>query len=162
MSLRPTARSLPIALLRAREVVMGPIRELLAESGVSEQKWRVLRVLEEAGPMGLTRLAAEACLQLPSLTRIARAMAAEGLVTRAEDPGDGRRAVLAVTAAGRRLIAAHAPASAAVFARIEAAYGRERTEQLLDLLEALREVDVGDWDGAPAPHSTPASAKGGA
>jgi hypothetical protein len=32
----------------------------------------------------------------------------------------------------------------------------------LDLLEALREVDVGDWDGAPAPHSTPASAKEGA
>ncbi len=143
MPMRPTARSLPIALLRAREAVMGPIREVLAESGITEQKWRVLRVLDEAGPLDFTRLAAEACLQLPSLTRIARAMEAEGLVARRADPGDGRRAVLAVTEAGRQLIAAHAPASAAVFARIEAAYGRDRTEALLDLLEALRRVEMG-------------------
>jgi homoprotocatechuate degradation regulator HpaR len=143
MALRPTARSLPIALLRAREAVMGPIRESLAASGISEQKWRVLRVLEEAGPMDLTRLAAEACLQLPSLTRIAKAMVAEGLVERTADPEDGRRAVLAVTDAGRRLIAAHAPAGAAVFARIEVAFGKERTEALLDLLEALRGSQLG-------------------
>ncbi len=42
-----TNRSLPIALLRARETVMGPIRDMLATSGVNEQKWRVLRVLQE-------------------------------------------------------------------------------------------------------------------
>ncbi len=55
--LRRTARSLPIALLRARERVMGPIREILNESGISEQKFRVLRVVEESGPMEQTALA---------------------------------------------------------------------------------------------------------
>ena len=47
--LRRTSRSLPIALLRARETVMAPIREMLAESDINEQKWRVLRVLDEVG-----------------------------------------------------------------------------------------------------------------
>ena len=71
--LRRTARSLPIALLRARERVMGPIREILNESGISEQKFRVLRVVEESGPMEQTALAQQACLLLPSLTRMLRA-----------------------------------------------------------------------------------------
>ena len=44
--LRRTGRSLPIALLRARETVMGPIRDMLTTSGVNEQKWRVLRVVQ--------------------------------------------------------------------------------------------------------------------
>ena len=50
-SFRPTDRSLPIALLRAREKVMEPVREILAHSNISEQKWRVLRVVDEAGPV---------------------------------------------------------------------------------------------------------------
>ena len=62
---RKTKRSLPIALLRAREQVMVPIRAMLAESGVTEQKWRVLRVLEETGEIEPTVIASEACLHLP-------------------------------------------------------------------------------------------------
>ena len=57
-----TGRSLPIALLRARETVMGPIREMLAESQINEQKWRVLRVLDESGPMEQKAIAEASCL----------------------------------------------------------------------------------------------------
>ena len=42
-----TDRSLPIALLRARERVMGPIRALLSGADLTEQQWRVLRVVQE-------------------------------------------------------------------------------------------------------------------
>ena len=59
---------------------MGPIREILNESGISEQKFRVLRVVEESGPMEQTALAQQACLLLPSLTRMLRAMEEEGLL----------------------------------------------------------------------------------
>jgi len=41
INLGSTDRSLPIALLRARETVMEPVRDMLSESGISEQKWRV-------------------------------------------------------------------------------------------------------------------------
>ena len=42
-----TRRSLPIALLRARETVMHRFRPLLASHDLTEQQWRVIRVLGE-------------------------------------------------------------------------------------------------------------------
>ena len=57
MTLRRTDRSLPIALLRAREAVMEPVRDMLAASGLSEQKWRVLRVVDEAEALEQSRSA---------------------------------------------------------------------------------------------------------
>lgn len=140
--LRRTGRSLPIALLRARETVMGPIREMLAQSGINEQKWRVLRVLDEQGPLELTMLAHEACLLLPSLTRMTKAMEQERLITRVTDPKDRRRSITSITDEGRRLILDHADESNAIFARLEERFGRKKLDQLLDLLEELRGVDL--------------------
>lgn len=139
--LRRTDRSLPIALLRARETVMGPVREMLAQSGISEQKWRVLRVLHERGPMDLTPLAHEACLLLPSLHRMVGPMEAEGLIRRTGAAGDRRKVVVAVTERGEELIRAHAAESARLFAQIEEGFGQARLEALLDMLEDLRKLD---------------------
>ena len=136
--LRPTSRSLPIALLRARETVMGPLREMLQESKISEQQWRVLRVIEEAGETEQTSIAQAACLQLPSLTRILRTLEAQGLVARKTDENDRRRTLVSITDAGRALIVDHADRNAAIFARLETAFGRDKLEQLLDLLDDLR------------------------
>lgn len=142
LPLRSTQRSLPIALLRARETVMGPIRDMLAQSGVNEQKWRVLRVLDERGPMELTLLAAESVLLLPSLTRMVRPMEEEGLIQRSTPAEDRRKVVVAITEAGRQLIRTHLAESNAIFARLEAEFGAERLEVLLDLLEELQEMDL--------------------
>ena len=46
--MRPFDRSLPMALLRAREAVMSRFRPLLHAHGVTEQQWRVIRALVEA------------------------------------------------------------------------------------------------------------------
>jgi homoprotocatechuate degradation regulator HpaR len=140
--LRRTRRSLPIALLRARETVMGPIREMLSQSDINEQKWRVLRVLDERGPCELTQVAKDACLLLPSLTRIIRAMEEEGLATRATDPEDRRKTIATITDAGRALIVAHVAESNAIFARLERDFGQEKLEQLLDLLDELQALDL--------------------
>ena len=137
MTLRRTDRSLPIALLRARETVMAPVREMLSKSGISEQKWRVIRVLDEVGPMEQTALAQEACLLLPSLTRMLRAMEDEGLLSRASDAHDRRKSIVSITDAGRKVLSDHAEASTAIAAALEARYGSEKLEHLLDLLEEL-------------------------
>lgn len=141
-ALRQTNRSLPIALLRARETVMGPIRGMLATSGVNEQKWRVLRVLQEQGPQDLSLVAHEACLLLSSLTRMIGPMVAEGLITRTTPPADRRKSVIAITAQGDALVLAHAAESAAIFARIEDLFGTERLNHLLILLEDIRALDL--------------------
>lgn len=121
---------------------MGPIREMLAESGVNEQKWRVLRVLEERGPMDLTALANEACLLLPSLTRMVRPMEEENLIVRTTPSQDRRKVVVQITAQGRRLIHDHAPVSNAIFEQIEAGFGAGKLNTLLDLLEELQQLEI--------------------
>jgi homoprotocatechuate degradation regulator HpaR len=142
MSFRRTNRSLPIALLRARETVMAPIRVMLSQSGISEQKWRVIRVLEEVGPLEQTTLAKEACLLLPSLTRMLQSMEEEGLLTRASDENDRRKSIVRITAAGRKVLSDHSASSAAIAARLEERYGGENLEQLLDLLDELTESEL--------------------
>ena len=139
--LRTTRRSLPIALLRSREKVMGPIRNFLNEAGISEQKWRILRVLEENGGMGDTAIAEASCLLLPSLTRILRTMENDGLVTRQEDNTDRRRSIVSITESGRMMVFDHLKDSDQYFKRLEKAYGKEKLEQLLDLLEELNHAD---------------------
>lgn len=139
---RQTRRSLPIALLRAREAVMGPLRGMLATSGVNEQKWRVLRVLQERGPLELSQVAAEAVLLLSSLTRMVGPMVEEGLISRMTPPEDRRKSIVAITPVGLALVNAHAKQSAAILGRIETEFGHDRLEALLDLLEDLQKLDL--------------------
>lgn len=135
--LRATSRSLPIALLRARERVMGPIRAMLADVGVTEQQWRVLRVLEERGASDATRIANAACLLPPSMTRIIQALEKKGYCIRYADSDDRRRFMIEITAAGRALIEDSIPESNRIFAQIETEFGKDRIEKLLDMLNDL-------------------------
>ncbi|MCE8544606.1 homoprotocatechuate degradation operon regulator HpaR [Ruegeria pomeroyi] len=132
-----TSRSLPIALLRARERVMRPVRAILMDVGITEQQWRVLRVLEEEGPQDPTRIADGACLLLPSLTRILQKLEEKQLISRQPDPDDGRKQIVNITANGTRIIRDNLGASQAVFEGIQAKMGAERYELLLDLLNEL-------------------------
>lgn len=121
---------------------MGPFRDMLATSGVNEQKWRVLRVLQERGPLELSQVAAEAVLLLSSLTRMVGPMVEEGLISRKTPPEDRRKTIVEITPVGLALVNAHAAESAAILARIEAEFGRKQLETLLDLLEELQKLDL--------------------
>ena len=139
---RETRRSLPIALLRARETVMTPIRAMLSESPLNEQKWRVLRVIDEGGPMEQTAIARAACLLLPSLTRILQTLEAEGLLVRSSHPEDRRKTTVALTDAGREMIGQYADRSRAILDRLEEEFGAEKLNRLLDLLDELQALDL--------------------
>ena len=135
--LRATSRSLPIALLRARERVMGPIRAMLSDAGVTEQQWRVLRVLDEHGPSDATEIARAACLLMPSLTRILQVLETKGLCSRSTHPSDKRRTIVEINDKGRALISDNIPESNTIFATLEEEFGAEKLDQLLDLLNDL-------------------------
>lgn len=138
--LPPARRSLPFALLRARDKVMAPIRDMLAASGITEQQWRVLRVLSDNGAMDASKLAEQASLLLPSLTRIAQNMVANGLITRATDTRDRRRLVLTITTAGQAIIDDNRTEAARIAQRFEDVLGCERLDELLDTLARLDDL----------------------
>ncbi len=137
-----TSRALPIALLRARETVMAPIRDMLQGIQLTEQKWRILRVLDEMGEIEQSAIAHEACLLLPSLTRILRAMEADGQISRRQDSQDKRRTIVTITDAGRFILEDNLPTSQAIYSSIEHQMGRDKLDQLLDLLEELQAVKI--------------------
>lgn len=132
-----TSRSLPMALVRAREGVMSPIREMLAQTGITEQQWRVLRVLSEYGAMESKTLAERASLLFPSLTRIANTLRQKGLVVQTRDKVDRRRQFIEISAAGQKIIDDNAAQAARIAQEFQERLGREEYEKLLDLLARL-------------------------
>jgi homoprotocatechuate degradation regulator HpaR len=137
---RDTRRALPIALLRAREAVMARFRPILQARDVTEQQWRVIRVLAEESPLDASEVANRACVLAPSLTRIIKALEERLLISRERDAGDGRRISLAIAPAGVAMIRDVTPEIQAVYAELEDAYGRDRIEHLLDILGELAEL----------------------
>ncbi len=136
-SMPSTTRSLPIALIRAREGVMAPIREMLAETGITEQQWRVLRVLDEYGRMDAKTLADRSSLLFPSLTRIAATLRDKGLITQTRDDKDRRRQFIEITPDGQKIIDERAPKAAQIVSDFKNTLGQENYETLLDLLSML-------------------------
>lgn len=132
-----TRRTLPMALLRAREAVMERFRPMLNEIGITEQQWRVLRVVDEAGEIDASKLAVRASVLAPSLTRILKTLETRGFITATKDSADARRVLVALTDEGRGFIRAASIKSAAVYAEIEAKLGPRRVEHLLDEIEYL-------------------------
>ncbi|MDH6233553.1 homoprotocatechuate degradation regulator HpaR [Mesorhizobium soli] len=137
-----TRRSLPIALLRAREAVMGHFRPMLAQHEITEQQWRVIRILAESGQVDATEMADKAFILAPSLTRIIRSLEERGLISKHKDAEDGRRVLLEIAPAGMKVIAEVGPESRAIYASLEAKYGKERVEKLLDMLDDLATLGV--------------------
>jgi homoprotocatechuate degradation regulator HpaR len=132
-----TNRSLPIALIRAREGVMSPIRDMLSETGITEQQWRVLRVLAEHGTMDAKTLADRASLLFPSLTRIAATLRDKGFVTQTRDQKDRRRQFIEITSAGQKIIDDRTDQTAQIVADFKTTLGSDNYETLLDLLARL-------------------------
>lgn len=140
---RQTRRSLPIALLRAREAVMSRFRPMLARHDINEQQWRVIRILGEYGELDATQLAERALVLGPSLTRMIKTMVNRKLLAKRNDKEDGRRTLLSITPKANLLIKEITPESIDIYKEIESKFGAREMEQLLDLLEAITVESAG-------------------
>jgi homoprotocatechuate degradation regulator HpaR len=134
---RERRRSLAIGLLKAREAVMSHFRPILADHDLTEQQWRVLRVLAESGMLDASEVAEKAFILAPSLTRMLRSLEERGFISKHKDEADGRRVLLRLAPDGQAVIDEVMPDSRRVYAQIDARFGAQRVEQLLDMLEDL-------------------------
>jgi len=130
-------RNLPRLLLQAREAVMTHARPGLREHGLSDQQWRVLRVLGEHGVVETGRVAREAFILGPSLTGVLTRMERDGLVSRARDPDDQRRTVVEATSKGRQLVKKLSHGIEAHYAWLEKSFGKQKLAQLYELLDEM-------------------------
>jgi homoprotocatechuate degradation regulator HpaR len=134
-------RNLPRLLLQAREAVMAHTRPNLRQHGLSDQQWRVLRVLGEHAhdPAGIEtgRVAREAYLLGPSLTGVLSRMERDGLITRGRCPEDARRTVVRATALGLDKVQALSQTIEAHYSWMEQQLGKAKLGQLYALLDAV-------------------------
>lgn len=116
---------------------MAPIRDMLSETGITEQQWRVLRVLSEYGMLDTTTLADRSSLLFPSLTRIAATMRDKGLITQTRDDVDRRRQLIEITAEGQKIIDDRTAQTTQIVADFKSKLGSDNYKTLLDLLALL-------------------------
>ena len=135
--MRPFERSLPMALLRAREAVMRGFRRVLREHGLNEQEWRIIRALIEVDQIEIGELAESVFILKPSATRTIKNLQARNIVTRTRSSADQRRAFIALTPRGRELFDNLAPANEAEYARITKLIGDPEMQELYELLRRL-------------------------
>lgn len=147
-AMRPFARSLPMQLMRAREAVMERFRPHLAERGLTDQQWRVIRALNEVEALEILDLAARCCILPASLSRMLPKLAEDGVLARRAHAHDQRRVVVSLTPRGRKLFATLAAESEAIYAGIARDVGAARLQELYRLLDdtiaALGDKPAGD------------------
>nr|WP_301334686.1 homoprotocatechuate degradation operon regulator HpaR [Variovorax dokdonensis] len=124
-------------LLQARESVMAHTRPSLREYHLSDQQWRVLRVLGEHGAVETGRVAREAFILGPSLTGVLARMERDGLIVRCRDPQDARRSVIDATPAGRKLVKRLSFSIESHYEWLETSLGKAKLAQLYELLDEL-------------------------
>lgn len=134
-------RNLPRLLLQARESVMAHTRPRLREHALSDQQWRVLRVLGEHGMVETGRVAREAFILGPSLTGMLTRMERDGLIRRARDPADQRRTAVEATDKGLQLVGTLSQTIEAHYAWMEKTLGKQKLAQLYDLLDEVIELE---------------------
>ena len=130
-------RNLPRLLLQAREALMARTRPRLREHGLSDQQWRVLRVLGEHGVVETGRVAREAYILGPSLTGVLARMERDGLIRRERDPADQRRTVVEATPKGLKMVQRLSGTVEQHYQWLEETLGKQKLAQLYELLDQL-------------------------
>ncbi|WP_293935269.1 homoprotocatechuate degradation operon regulator HpaR [Iodobacter sp.] len=131
---------LPQHLLSAREAVMSYFRPMLNSFNLTEQQWRIMRLLDDRGDMEAGVIAGLACILPPSLTGILVRMEKTGLIHRSKDTVDTRRLIISLSAKGSELTRQILPVSARYYEQIEQHFGADKLEQLLTLLTELEQI----------------------
>lgn len=140
-------RNLPLLLLQARESVIAHFRPILNAHGLTEQQWRIVRALVDAGPLEPRQIVELCRISSPSLAGVLARMDDLGLVSRERVAHDARRVRVSLTERSRALAAAMAPEIEATYAAIEARVGGEFIQGFYRTLDELIQL-LGTPDAA--------------
>ncbi|NWA28632.1 homoprotocatechuate degradation operon regulator HpaR [Pseudomonas gingeri] len=133
-------QSLTLNLLQARESAMSFFRPSLNEIGLTEQQWRIVRILSQQGELEINRLADLACILKPSMTGVLVRMEAANLVVRRRSESDQRRVLVNLDAAGHACFDAMSGQMEHNYRRLLERFGDEKLQALLVLLNELKRM----------------------
>lgn len=133
--------SLTIALLQAREVAMGYFRPILKKYHLTEQQWRIIRVLADMRSIEFNDLANQACILPPSLTGILSRMEKSKLIFRLKPVNDQRKLYVSLSPEGLSLYEQAKGSIEEKYHQIETTFSPQKMEQLMLLLDEFIKME---------------------
>jgi len=108
------------------------LRQVQPEGGLTLPEASVLKRLAQEGPTTVTALAKAEQISVQSVGATLGALETRGLLERRPDPGDGRRAILSATEAGRQALSDKHDARTELLARaLSAGFSAAELRQLM-------------------------------
>ena len=132
-------RNLPLLMLQAREHVIARFRPILNTSGMTEQQWRIVRLLLDSGPLEPRQISELCRISSPSLAGVLARMEGLGLLKRRGFKTDQRRLLVSLTPRSRALARSMAPQIDATYRSIEKTLGPALSALLTDTLDRVIE-----------------------
>jgi DNA-binding MarR family transcriptional regulator len=127
-----------LTLATAGQDVMRRLRLAFGVHGLKPRQFRMLDVLEDRGPMGQRELGEVLGIDHSILVTLLNPLEDDGLLTRERDPGDRRRHVVSITAAGVERLQAGMVAQRAVEEELLAGFTDDQRAELADVLATIR------------------------
>jgi len=137
MAIDQFSRSLPMMLYRTLDTVMPRFRKIFNDFGITEQQWRVLRVLWEHGAVTINRLAKLTLIPAPSLVGIVDRLERDERVIRQRSQADRRKVNVVLIAKGVELEDQVMPRVAAAYADLKQSVDSTTWEQVLQGLQEI-------------------------
>ncbi len=140
MTIQQFSQSLPILLYRTVAAIMPRFRLIFLEVGLTEQQWRVLRVLWDLNDVVFRELADLTLIAPPSLVGVIDRLETRGLVSRRRSTSDRRAVDISLTAEGRSIEKQVMPAVASAYADLKQSVDPIVWQQLLAGLEQVTDA----------------------
>lgn len=118
---------------------MSLFRPMLRSFGLTDQQWRVIRVLASRDKLEAYELATQSIILPPSLTRILKNLEEGGLLSRSSDPSDQRKVLISLTRKGRKVYQQVVPESEKIYRALEAKIGSAELDDFLSKLVSLND-----------------------
>ena len=135
------SRSLPMMLYRTLDAVMPRFRRIFNEFGLTEQQWRILRVLWQHEQITFRELAELTLIPAPSLVGVVDRLTKNGLAKRRRSDTDRRIVFVHATRKGQALESQVRPRVDKAYAELRGSVDEKSWNALIAGLEQISSID---------------------
>lgn len=119
---------------------MAFFRPALNAHDLTEQQWRVIRILRQQGELESHQLAELACILKPSMSGVLQRLERDGVVARRKSSEDQRRVLISLTVKGQQAFLAMSEEMGRNYDKILSQFGEAKLQQLTQLLEEMKKI----------------------
>lgn len=135
------SRSLPMMLYRTLDAVMPRFRQIFSEFGLTEQQWRVLRVLWQHEQIAFRELSDLTLIPAPSLVGVVDRLTKGELAGRRRSDSDRRNVFVHATDKGMALESKVRPRVDEAYEELRASIDDKTWKALIEGLEKISSTD---------------------